>query len=152
MLTNRIWIVRNSLIAAKEQRIVSKPQKLSRLRYVNIVIPSDETEEERAYRLQYESLQDWNNKYWAENNELFTKAKQEYIKNNFSDVGSHEDALSHDQLAPFYKHFLEQNRQRHVNYNSIWYRHHLNLLHSSINAKISRFRANLSTYETKGDV
>lgn len=135
----------------KEQRIVSKPQKLSRLRYVNIVIPRDETDEERAYRIEYESLQDWNNKYWAENNELFNKAKGDYIKKNFEHVGSDEDALSHDQLAPFYKNFLEQNRERHVIYNRIWYRNHLTLLSSSITAKISRFKVNLSAYEAKGD-
>lgn len=150
-LTNKIWIVRSSLIALKEQRIVGKPQKLSRLRYVNIVIPSDETDEERAYRIEYESLQDWNNKYWAENNELFNKAKVDYIKKNFDHVGSDEDALSHDQLAPFYKNFLEQNRKRHVIYNRIWYKNHLALLSSSITAKISRFKVNLSAYESKGD-
>lgn len=131
---------------------MSKPQKLSRLRYVNIVIPSDETKEERAYRLRYESLQDWNNQYWAENNELFSKAKEQYIKENFENAGPNEDALSHDQLASFYKNFLELNRERHVNYNRIWYRNHLPLLLSSINARLSRFKVNLSAREAGGGV
>ena len=132
-----------SLNALSEHRIVNKPHILSRLRHVNIVERPDETIEEKSYRTQYESLQDWNNKYWAENNEHFNRSKAEYIKSNFGNINE-EEALSHDQLASFYQEFLEQNRDKHVRYNNLWYRNHLALLNSSIHAKISRLKTNLT--------
>ena len=132
-----------SLGALRETRIVSKPQLLSKLRYVNIVVRPDETAEEQSYRAQYESLQDWNNAYWAENNELFKNEKAAYIKANFGDIDE-EEALSHDQLAPFYMEFLEKNKTRHIDYNTIWYKNHIALLSSSVKAKLSRLKANLN--------
>lgn len=125
-----------------ERRVVSKPQILSRLRFVDIIKRPDETAEERAYRVKYEQLQDWNNKYWSENNELFNREKESYIRRNFGHLNE-EQALSHDQLATFYRDFLERNRDRHVNYNRTWYKNHISLLADSIEAKLSRLRANL---------
>lgn len=145
LLVGRFGTAYKSISALSERRIVSKPQILSRLRYVNIIERSDETDRERAYRLQYESLQEWNNKYWSENNELFTREKNEYIEKNFGKETSEEEALSHDQLAEFYQDFLERNRDKHVKYNKIWYKNHVALLGSSIIAKLSRFRAIMST-------
>lgn len=125
-----------------ERRVVSKPQILSRLRYVNIIQRPDETAEERAYRTKYEHLQAWNNQYWAENNELFNREKSNYIREHFGQMNE-EQALSHDQLASFYKEFLERNRQRHVEYNRTWYMNHISLLSDSIQAKLSRLKENL---------
>lgn len=125
-----------------ERRIVSKPQILSRLRYVDIIRRPDETAQEKAYRVRYEELQNWNNEYWAENNELFNMEKANYIRQNFDQMDE-EQALSHDQLASFYRDFLERNRERHVEYNRTWYRNHISLLKDSMNAKLSRLKANL---------
>lgn len=144
MLIDRFCIICKSLGTLSERRVVGKPQIMSRLRYVNIVKRSDETAEEKHYRHQYESLQDWNNRYWAENNQLFNREKEEYIKKTFGDEHSSEEALSHDQLASFYSDFLERNRKRHVEYNMIWYKNHIALLASSLNAKVSRLKANAS--------
>lgn len=141
-------IVSNFLLLCKavgtlsERRIVSKPQILSRLRYVDIVKRPDETQQEKAYRQKYEDLQDWNNKYWAENNELFNREKANYIREHFGQIDE-QQALSHDQLASFYRDFLERNRDKHVNYNRTWYKNHVSLLSTSINAKLSRLRANI---------
>lgn len=145
-LGNRCSSFCKSVGSLSERRIVSKPQILSRLRYVNIIKSCDETKQERAYRLKYESLQDWNNIYWSKNNELFEREKLEYIKKNFGDKISEDEALSHDQLAPFYRCFLERNRLKHVNYNKHWYKNHVALLFSSLNAKFSRLKLNISDY------
>lgn len=131
-----------SLAALREDRIVSRPQILSRLRYVNIVTRPDETEEEKAYRAHYENLQDWNNRYWTENNELFNKSKSDYIKANFGNIAE-DEALSHDQLATFYRGFLEENRAKHVDYNKKWYKSHISLLQSAMMAKFSRLKLDL---------
>lgn len=134
--------------ALSERRIVSKPQMLSKLRSVSVVSRCDETQEECSYRLQYESLQDWNNRYWSEHNQLFDLEKQEYIKKNFSQASTSDEALSHDQLAAFYSDFLERNRAKHVEYNSIWYRSLATLLENSMRAKISRLKVSLSSLIT----
>lgn len=134
-----------------ERRNVSKPQILSRLRYVNVIKRPDETEQERLYREQYNNLQDWNEKYWAENNAIFNREKENYIKKHLrapnktspSTTADDQEALSHDQLAPFYRDFLNKNRQKHVSYNKTWYINHLTLLISSLKAKASRLNADL---------
>lgn len=144
-ITNRLWLLRNSLTALSERRAVSKPQILSRLRYVSIMKRGDETEQERLYRIQYKNLQDWNNNYWNENNELFNREKELYIREHFNKEISNEEALSHDQLAHFYRTFLERNREKHVKYNRTMYKNHFTLLIRSINAKISRLRADVTT-------
>lgn len=125
-----------------ERRNVSKPQILSRLRYVNIIKRPDETEQERLYRERYNSLQDWNEKYWAENNAIFNKEKEEYIKKHHGE-SSDDQALSHDQLAPFYRDFLNKNRAKHVLYNKTWYTNHISLLYSSLRAKTSRLNVDM---------
>lgn len=133
-LINRLSFIKS----ISERRVVSKPQSGSRLRFVNIIKPSDETEEERSYRLKYESLQDWNNRYWSQNNKLFDHEKDKFIESqNLTKDGQ---ALSHDQLAGFYRTFLERNRRKHVAYNRIWYKNHVALLVSSIRAKLSRLK------------
>uniref|UniRef100_A0A6G1SHC2 APOPT family protein CBG23705, mitochondrial n=1 Tax=Aceria tosichella TaxID=561515 RepID=A0A6G1SHC2_9ACAR len=120
-----------------ERRNVSKPQILSRLRYVNIIKRPDEIEQERVYRERYNELQDWNEKYWAENNEIFNREKEKYIKENFG-TSTNDQALSHDQLAPFYREFLDKNRGRHVLYNKTWYKQIITLLSDSLKAKAAR--------------
>lgn len=132
-----------ALSALSERRVVGKPQLLSRLRYVEVIRRNDETEREREYRMHYEDIQNWNNEYWSQNNELFNRSKAEYIRRNFGHMNEQE-ALSHDQLSDFYRDFLEENRDRHVRYNKIWYKNHISLLHSSICAKLSRLKMNLS--------
>lgn len=127
----------------KEIRSVSKPNLLSRLRYVTIASRVDETNEERLYRLEYDKLQEWNNQYWSLNNEIFKRDKQEYIKKKFGDTISDEEALSHDQLALFYKNFLDKNRQKHIEYNKTWYRNYVRLLLFSMRAKVSRMKTQL---------
>lgn len=132
-------------MALSERRVVSKPQIVSRLRHVKIIERGDETDQERLYRIQYQNLQDWNNNYWNENNELFNREKDGYIKAHFGEKTSNEEALSHDQLAHFYRTFLEQSREKHVNYNRTMYKNHLRLLISSLNAKLSRLKADVTT-------
>lgn len=143
-ITNRFQLLSRSFAALKEKRIVSKPQSKSKLRLVKVISQQDETPAERSYRSQYESLQKWNDNYWAENNELFDRKKFLYIETNFGDSITKEEALSHDQLAPFYRSFLEENRVRHMNYNKIWYRNHSALLSSALKAKVSRLKETLS--------
>lgn len=128
--------------ALSERRIVSKPQSVSRLRHVNIVKPIDETPQEKAYRTEYQSIQQWNNDYWSKNNDMFNREKSDYIQQHFGKDTSPEDTLNHDQLAPFYRYFLEKNRQRQIDYNRIWYRNHGLLLLSAIKAKTSRISRN----------
>lgn len=144
-ISNKLSVIYKSISSLSERRIVSKPQALSKLRYVNIIKNSDETALERTYRLQYESLQNWNDKYWSENNKIFDQEKSEYIKRNFGELIAEDEALSHDQLAPFYRSFLERNRKKHMDYNIAWYQSYASLLASSVRAKISRIKSGLST-------
>lgn len=120
-----------------EKIVVGQPHMLSRLRFVKIIRRQDETEAERLYRTKYEALQKWNNDYWAENNQRFQREKTDYVQRINSE---NEEVLSHDQLAPFYKDFLERNRIKNIDYNKLWYKLHTRLLISALKAKYSRLR------------
>lgn len=149
-LFGRVTHIQRSIGGLSERRIVSKPLTASRLRFVNIVKPVDETPQEYAYRIEYKKIQEWNNDYWARNNEMFNNEKSDYISKNFDNDESPEQALNHDQLAPFYQNFLEKNKARQKEYNKIWYRNHGLLLISAVKAKISRIQNNLF-HRTDGD-
>lgn len=59
-------------------------------------------------------LQDWNQNYWENHNRLFNEEKDKFM--NREKEGKGTKALSHDELAVFYKRFLDENRAKHMQY------------------------------------
>lgn len=89
---------------------VSSPHPVSNLRLIRPYIPPDETPQEREYRGKLMQLQEWNQRYWEDHNKSFFDERDCFIKSKG------EKQPSYDELASFYKTFLEENHTKHLAY------------------------------------
>lgn len=89
---------------------VSSPHPVSNLRLIRPTIPKDETINEKEYREKWMDLQKWNQLYWQDHNRSFFTQRDSFIKSK----GSGQP--SYDELANFYKKFLEENHKKHLAY------------------------------------
>uniref|UniRef100_A0A8C1PBG5 Cytochrome c oxidase assembly factor 8 n=2 Tax=Cyprinus carpio TaxID=7962 RepID=A0A8C1PBG5_CYPCA len=108
---------------------IGPPDRLSNLRPIIYHIPEHETPQERKLRHLRQETEDWNHEFWANQNFTFSKEKEEYVRSQLSAKGLSERdddgrkrTLSIEEMAVFYKHFLDKNIARHANYNREWYR------------------------------
>lgn len=108
---------------------IGPPDRLSNLRPIIYHIPENETPQERKLRRLRQETEDWNHEFWTNQNFTFSKEKEEYVRSQLSAKGLSERdedgrkrTLSIEEMAVFYKHFLDKNIGRHASYNREWYR------------------------------
>ncbi|XP_063356275.1 cytochrome c oxidase assembly factor 8 isoform X1 [Pelmatolapia mariae] len=108
---------------------VGPPNPLSSLRPIIYHIPENETELEKRLRNLRQDTEDWNHNFWAKQNITFSKEKEAFIISQLKakgltlrDQDGRRRSLSSEEMATFYKNFLDKNRVRHANYNKEWYR------------------------------
>uniref|UniRef100_A0AAZ1XXC5 Cytochrome c oxidase assembly factor 8 n=1 Tax=Oreochromis aureus TaxID=47969 RepID=A0AAZ1XXC5_OREAU len=108
---------------------VGPPNPLSNLRPIIYHIPDNETELEKRLRNLRQETEDWNHNFWAKQNITFSKEKEAFIISQLKakgltlrDEDGRRRSLSSEEMATFYKNFLDKNRVRHANYNKEWYR------------------------------
>ena len=89
---------------------ISSPHPVSNLRLIRPTILPDETKSEKAYREKWMALQKWNQSYWQDHNRSFFTQRDSFIKSK----GPGQP--SYDELANFYKKFLEENHKKHLAY------------------------------------
>ncbi|XP_062903925.1 cytochrome c oxidase assembly factor 8 [Mobula hypostoma] len=108
---------------------VGPPDRFSNLRYVKFHIPKNESKLERQLRKLRIDTQNWNQKFWSNQNVVFNKEKEEFIHSclrakglGLRDEEGRKNTLTAEEMAEFYKEFLNRNYEKHVNYNKEWYR------------------------------
>ncbi|XP_070698747.1 cytochrome c oxidase assembly factor 8 [Pempheris klunzingeri] len=108
---------------------IGPPNPLSNLRPIIYRIPENESELEKRLRHLRQETEDWNHDFWSKQNVTFSKEKDAFIMSqlNSKSLTLHDEqgrrrALSSEEMAVFYKSFLDRNRVRHANYNNEWYR------------------------------
>lgn len=108
---------------------IGPPDKLSNLRPVHFYIPEDESAAEQKLRELRQETQEWNQRFWANQNVTFRKEKEEFIHSRLKAKGlglraesGQKVTLSAEEMADFYKEFLSKNFQKHMYYNRDWYR------------------------------
>ncbi|XP_056104135.1 cytochrome c oxidase assembly factor 8 [Rhinichthys klamathensis goyatoka] len=108
---------------------IGPPDRLSNLRPIIYHIPENETPLERELRHLRQETEDWNHEFWTNQNFSFSKEKEEYVQLQLTAKGLSERdddgrkrTLSSEEMAVFYKHFLDKNITRHSSYNREWYR------------------------------
>lgn len=122
-------------------KVSAIPHPISKLRLFNYAINENETEYEKRLRERRIQIQNFNHEYWSKINTEFNQKKKNYIENELKNRHSEIDYNStqtHEELAQFYKKFLDDNHQRYIGYNSQWYRNNLNLLWHSFIVSIIR--------------
>ncbi|XP_061891020.1 cytochrome c oxidase assembly factor 8 [Entelurus aequoreus] len=108
---------------------IGPPNPLSNLRPVIYRVPENESELEGRLRTLRQDTEDWNHRFWTKQNLSFSKDKDDFIASQLKVQGLSERdeqgrrrALSSEEMAVFYKRFLDINKERHANYNKEWYR------------------------------
>ncbi|XP_045678438.1 cytochrome c oxidase assembly factor 8 isoform X2 [Phyllostomus hastatus] len=105
---------------------IGPPDKLSNLRPVHFYIPEDESAAEQKLRELRQETQEWNQRFWANQNVTFRKEKEEFIHSRLKAKGlglraesGQKVTLSAEEMADFYKEFLSKNFQKHMYYNRV---------------------------------
>ncbi|CAH1802983.1 unnamed protein product [Owenia fusiformis] len=124
--TDQIQLSRKSPKTERRDQI-GPPDVKSNLRHVKFHVPENETASERAFRERMEEIQQWNQDFWENHNNLYRKAKKEYVAAKLDQLGHfHDDGtkrnLSPDEMADFYREFSIENRNKHIRYNKEWYK------------------------------
>ncbi|XP_047467720.1 cytochrome c oxidase assembly factor 8 [Mugil cephalus] len=108
---------------------IGPPNPLSNLRPIIYHVPENESELEKRLRHLRQETEDWNHEFWTKQNVSFNQEKETFIISQLKSKGltlRDEDGrrrtLSSEDMAQFYKSFLDRNRVRHANYNKEWYR------------------------------
>ncbi|XP_042245175.1 cytochrome c oxidase assembly factor 8 isoform X1 [Thunnus maccoyii] len=108
---------------------IGPPNPLSNLRPIVYHIPENESELEKRLRHLRQETEDWNHEFWTKQNITFRKQKDAYIISQLKAKGlpmrdeqGRRQSLNSEEMAVFYKNFLDKNRTRHANYNKEWYR------------------------------
>ncbi|KAL7877697.1 hypothetical protein SRHO_G00043400 [Serrasalmus rhombeus] len=107
---------------------IGPPDRLSNLRPIIYHIPENETPLERKLRHLRQETEDWNHEFWTHQNVTFSKEKEEYVHSQLKAKGLTERdergrkrTLNSEEMAVFYKHFLDKNCIKHASYNREWY-------------------------------
>lgn len=129
---------------------VGPADKKSNLRQVIWAQPEHESKAEREYREMRTATHEWNHQFWAQQNERFIKAKEEFVnaclsqkQTELENLAESEDTstgikqvLSAEEMAMFYQQFLKDNQEEFRQYNRNWYRRNFALLWPATKANI----------------
>lgn len=108
---------------------VGPADKITKLRKYKLYVPPDETALEKSYRLKRQEVHKWSSAFWERHNLDFIKGKKVYSEKLKKDKGlSGEEALSADDMAKYYRSFLNEQHQAHIKYNWEWYKKNISLL------------------------
>ncbi|KAM9354753.1 cytochrome c oxidase assembly factor 8 [Pholidichthys leucotaenia] len=138
---------------------VGPPNPLSNLRPIIYHIPENETELEKRLRNLRQETEDWNHNFWTNQNINFTKEKEAFIISQLKrkgltlrDEDGRRQSLSSEEMAVFYKSFLDKNRTRHANYNKEWYRRNFTITFLMARVALnSMWRTVIERYSSKKD-
>ncbi|XP_064484729.1 COA8 family protein CBG23705, mitochondrial-like [Ornithodoros turicata] len=119
---------------------VSPPHPVSNLREVLLRVPGDESKAEAEFRQMTASLHSWNQAYWEQHNQAFRSEKELYTKRKLEELkkeGIVKESLTAEEMAEFYRHFLNDNHKKHMMYNWTWYGKNFGLLWPALRASWS---------------
>uniref|UniRef100_A0A8C5QDK7 Cytochrome c oxidase assembly factor 8 n=1 Tax=Leptobrachium leishanense TaxID=445787 RepID=A0A8C5QDK7_9ANUR len=108
---------------------VGPPDRLSNLRPVIFFVPKNESELEKKLRKLRAETQEWNQRFWANQNLTFLKEKEDFILARLKSLGlgerdeeGHKRTLNAEEMSHFYRDFLTKNLEKHTSYNREWYK------------------------------
>ncbi|KAE8586806.1 hypothetical protein XENTR_v10021771 [Xenopus tropicalis] len=133
---------------------IGPPDRNSNLRPICYFIPKHETVLERKLRKLRHETQEWNQRFWANQNLSFIKEKEEYIKVKLKALGLSERdeegrkrTLNAEEMAEFYRAFLSENLEKHACYNREWYGRNFRITFLMGQVALQRFWKKLSKKE-----
>ncbi|KYB25412.1 COA8 family protein CG14806, mitochondrial [Tribolium castaneum] len=122
--------------------LIGPPDPLSNLRPIIRKCLRDETPLQRQLRQMQDATQSWNHDFWAKHNTNFIKKRQEFVQLRQSQGEARQ--LTAEEMSDFYKSFLDQNWETHLNYNLEWYRRNFVLLFLAFRVSLEKNLAKFS--------
>nr|XP_030130937.3 cytochrome c oxidase assembly factor 8 isoform X1 [Taeniopygia guttata] len=108
---------------------IGPPDKLSNLRPIIFYVPPEESALERRLREARQEAQASNQRFWARHNRAFHQEKEEFMYSRLKakglemrDESGQKATLNAEEMADFYKDFLNKNLKKHLQYNRDWYK------------------------------
>nr|XP_056707235.1 cytochrome c oxidase assembly factor 8 [Euleptes europaea] len=108
---------------------IGPPDQRSNLRPVIFYVPKHESPLECRLRELRQETQAWNQQFWANQNVLFRKEKEEFVHSRLKAKGlelrdekGRKATLDAEEMAEFYQLFLSKNFKKHLLYNRDWYK------------------------------
>ncbi|KAM5128974.1 cytochrome c oxidase assembly factor 8 [Mantella aurantiaca] len=124
---------------------IGPPDRYSNLRPIRYFIPNDESHLERRLRELRQETQEWNQRFWENQNITFFKEKEAFIISKLSALGlglkdeqGRKRTLNADVMAEFYKEFLSKNIEKHARYNREWYKRNFEITFLMGKVKLQR--------------
>ncbi|KAM7403735.1 hypothetical protein PAMA_004255 [Pampus argenteus] len=103
---------------------IGPPNPLSNLRPIVYHVSENESELEKRLRHLRQETEDWNHNFWTKQNITFRTEKYTFIISQLKAKGlsvrdeqGRQQSLNSEEMAVFYKDFLDKNRTLHANYN-----------------------------------
>lgn len=113
---------------------IGPPHPLSNLRPIIYRVPAHESPLESRLRTLRQQTEDWNHHFWTKQNVTFSKEKESFIISQLKSKGlslrdeqGRRRSLDSEEMAVFYKSFLDRNKTRHADYNKEWYRRNFSI-------------------------
>lgn len=112
---------------------VGPPDPVSNIRPIKFYRHSEETDTEKNLRQSLEETVQWNHHFWKQHNSKFFTEKEEFLEEKMRITGQKPSV---DDLAGFYRNFLDNNRQAHRQYNREWYKRNVSLLWPALQVSV----------------
>ncbi|XP_012269369.1 COA8 family protein CG14806, mitochondrial [Athalia rosae] len=124
-------------VPSPEDRLdaIGPPDPVSNLRPIVFAVPNNETALEKTYRETRVSTQAWNQEFWSKHNARFILERKKF-QDTQKQAGV--STLTADEMSVFYKKFLDEHWQTHLNYNISWYKKNITLLFLEIRVNLAR--------------
>ncbi|XP_018411630.1 PREDICTED: apoptogenic protein 1, mitochondrial [Nanorana parkeri] len=113
---------------------IGPPDRYSNLRPIKYFIPKNESHLERKLRELRQETQEWNQRFWENQNLSFITEKEEFIASKLNALGlgrkdeeGRKRTLDANVMADFYRDFLSKNCEKHDRYNREWYKRNLEI-------------------------
>ncbi|XP_075048302.1 cytochrome c oxidase assembly factor 8 [Mixophyes fleayi] len=137
---------------------IGPPDRYSNLRPIKYFVPADESPLGRKLRELRQETQDWNQRFWANQNVTFIKEKEEFITSRLRVLGleqrdeeGRKRTLNAEVMAEFYKEFLSKNFEKHAYYNREWYKRNFTITLLMGQVALQRAWKKIGWVRTKAD-
>jgi len=128
------WFPTNS-----SNSLIGPPDPISNLRPIKITPSKNETPTQQKLRELRIEAQEFNQKFWLEHNREFTQGRAEYVKKVLQEKYPHEKGkttINANEMSVFYKKFLDDHWNSHLDYNKQWQRRNFHILFLALKVKL----------------
>ena len=119
--------------------LIGPPDPISNLRPIKITPEENETPTQRKLRELRIEAHDFNQKFWIQHNKEFSEGRAKYVKKVLNEKYPNEKGkttINANEMSVFYKKFLDDHWNSHLDYNRQWQRRNFHILFLAFKVKL----------------